>query len=77
MTEEPQAAWDCGTDAPGWIDGVHPSEWGSTATVNVCYHWSGSDCNWSNDIRVTNCGQYYAYELATPPVSCLAYCTTR
>jgi hypothetical protein len=77
MPVEPQVAYDCGTDAPGWINGTHPAEWGATTTVNVCYHWSGADCNWDNDIRVTNCGQYYAYELAAPPTGCLAYCTTR
>lgn len=76
MPEEPQLEYDCGTDAPGWLDGAHPTGWGETASVRTCYRWSGDDCNWSNDIRITNCGQFYAYELVTPPVSCLAYCTT-
>lgn len=45
-------------------------------TRKVCYHWSGDCCNWSNTIRVLNCGGFYIYELVPSPACQLRYCGT-
>ena len=34
----------CGTHAPGWIDGQHPSVAEGEVTREVCYHWSNNCC---------------------------------
>ena len=66
----------CGTHATGWMNGVHPAVADGKVVRKVCYTWNNC-CEWSNDIEVINCGQYYVYKLmSTPPAhSCnLVYC---
>lgn len=67
----------CGTHAPGWMVGSHPSLRYSLVTRKVCYHWSGSCCRWSNNIKVRNCGGFYVYQLPKTPVCWLRYCGNR
>ncbi|EDO41045.1 predicted protein [Nematostella vectensis] len=67
----------CGTHAPGWMVGSHPSLRYSLVTRKVCYHWSGSCCRWSNYIKVRNCGGFYVYQLPKTPVCMLRYCGNR
>ena len=64
----------CGTHAPGWLDGKHPTVVEGVVTRQVCYHWSSNCCNWKNNIKVKNCGAFYVYELQKPPVCSLRYC---
>jgi len=64
----------CGTHAPGWMEGSHPAKEQGIVTRKVCYHWSGKCCNWHNNIRVRNCGDFYVYELDKTPVCHLRYC---
>ncbi|XP_032230168.2 uromodulin [Nematostella vectensis] len=64
----------CNTHATGWVNGAHPTVEEGIVTRKVCYHWSSSCCNWSNDIRILNCGSYYIYELIKPPGCSLRYC---
>ena len=64
----------CGTHAPGWLNGNHPTVAEGIVTRQVCYHWSSSCCNWKNNIRVKNCGAFYVYELKKPPTCWLRYC---
>ena len=64
----------CGTHAPGWMQGAHPTPAQGIVTRKVCYHWSKSCCHWSNNIRVRNCGGFYVYELDKTPVCHLRYC---
>ncbi|XP_048579921.1 neurogenic locus notch homolog protein 1 isoform X13 [Nematostella vectensis] len=64
----------CGTHAPGWMEGSHPTVAEGIVTRKVCYHWSGKTCHWNNAIRVRNCGGFYVYELNRPPVCHLRYC---
>ena len=64
----------CGTHAPGWLHGAHPTVAEGVVTREVCYHWSNNCCNWKNNIRVKNCGYYFVYELARTPVCSLRYC---
>ena len=64
----------CGTHAPGWIKGQHPSVADGEVTREVCYHWTSNCCRWRNNIKVKNCGAFYVYELQKTPVCSLRYC---
>ena len=64
----------CGTRAPGWLNGTHPSQTEGTVSRTVCYHWFNGCCEWSNDINVRNCGGFFVYELQKTPECYLRYC---
>ena len=64
----------CGTHAPGWLNGSHPSVREGIVTRRVCYHWGSNCCNWENDIQIQNCGAFYVYRLVKPPQCYLRYC---
>ena len=64
----------CGTHAPGWITGQHPSAADGEVTREVCYHWARNCCQWKNKIKVKNCGAFYVFELQKTPACSLRYC---
>lgn len=66
----------CGTHAPGWLSGGHPTVAQGLVHRNVCFHWTGMGCcEWSSSIRVANCNNtFYVYELSPPPACYLRYC---
>lgn len=66
--------WRCGTHAPGWLNGQHPTVAQGVVTRDVCYHWVGNCCRWKNSIRVRNCGVFFVYELQKPPGCSMRYC---
>lgn len=66
----------CGTSAPGWLDGKHPTVADGEVMRRVCYHWEGSCCHWSNDIFVRNCGYFFIYYLSPPGGCDRRYCGT-
>ena len=64
----------CGTAAPGWLSGAHPTVAEGVVTRRVCYHWSNSCCHWHNNIRIKNCSAYFVYELARRRLCYARYC---
>lgn len=64
----------CGTHAPGWMVGGHPTKAQGVVLRKVCFHWLSNHCLWSRYIRVRNCGPYYVYYLGPTPVCHLRYC---
>ena len=64
----------CGTHAPGWLSGAHPTVAEGAVQRKVCFHWSSGCCQWSRNIQVRNCGGYFVYELEKPPTCSLRYC---
>ncbi|CAF1385349.1 unnamed protein product [Adineta ricciae] len=68
------SANQCGTQASGWYSSSLPSS-GSSINGTACYVWGSNNCNWSNAVRVTNCGSFYVFGLVTPPVCNARYCT--
>ena len=72
-TDAPEI-YSCGTDAPGWLKGVHPKVEDEIVSRDVCFHWLGEPCNWSVEVQVRNCGEFYVYKLPDPPDTCLRYC---
>uniref|UniRef100_A0A8C7WV31 UMOD/GP2/OIT3-like D8C domain-containing protein n=1 Tax=Oryzias sinensis TaxID=183150 RepID=A0A8C7WV31_9TELE len=67
----------CGTRAPLWINGSHPTQSEGIVSRPVCNAWSGSCCYFpTNTIKVKLCsGSYYVYKLGAPSNCHLAYCT--
>ncbi|XP_046857656.1 neurogenic locus notch homolog protein 2-like [Xenia sp. Carnegie-2017] len=66
----------CGTHASGWLNGTHPTVDEGIVTRKVCYHWVRMCCDWSNHIKVINCGPYFIYKLV-PTFGCyFRYCGT-
>ena len=66
----------CGTDAPGWMNGGHPTVADGQISRQVCFHWDSNCCLWSTNIKVRNCGSYYVYYLSGTPICSLRYCGT-
>ena len=66
----------CGTHAPAWLNGGHPTVADGQVSRQVCFHWTSSCCDWSTNINVTNCGSYYLYYLSGTPACRLRYCGT-
>ena len=67
----------CGTHAPGWLSGGHPTVAEGAVRRKVCFHWSSGCCQLSSNIRVRNCGAFYVYKLSPPPACSLRYCGNR
>ena len=68
------AKYYCGTHAPGWLQGGHPTVAQGIVSRRVCFHWSSNCCQWSRNIRVRNCGAFYIYWLSPTPACNLRYC---
>ena len=66
----------CGTHAPGWMNGKHPSKNEGAVSRKVCFHWSNNVCLWNIQITVRNCGSFYVYKLPRTPNCSLRYCGT-
>ncbi|KAL9987885.1 hypothetical protein ACROYT_G002263 [Oculina patagonica] len=67
----------CGTHAPGWLNGSHPSAAEGAVQRQVCFHWSSGCCQWKSNIQVRNCSGFYVYRLKAPPACSLRYCGNR
>jgi hypothetical protein len=66
--------YSCGTHAAGWLNGVHPVGIGDTVTQEVCYSWTPGPCWQVNDIQITDCGDFYVYNLYKPLSCSYVYC---
>jgi len=67
----------CGTHATGWLNGAQPSVQDGAVDRQICFHWSGNPCNWSEPAKVRNCGDYYVYYLKNVAWGCSGrYCGT-
>nr|XP_021335677.1 uncharacterized protein LOC100009638 isoform X1 [Danio rerio] len=66
----------CGTNAPLWLSGGHPTLEDGVVSRNFCAHWSNNCCYFqSNPIQVKACpGGFYVYEFVRPTTCNLAYC---
>ncbi|XP_042624027.1 uncharacterized protein LOC109054573 [Cyprinus carpio] len=68
--------YSCGTYAPLWLNGGHPTVEDGVVTRDVCGHWDNNCCYFqSNPIKVKACpGGYFVYEFVSPTTCNLAYC---
>ncbi|XP_066022422.1 uromodulin-like [Pocillopora verrucosa] len=69
-------AFRCGTNWPGWLDGVHPTVEDGKVNRKVCFNDINSDCKAIKNISVINCGSYFIYKLFRPPDCFMRYCAT-
>ena len=74
MPTSPPPTWSCGTHAPGWLNGSHPTVADGIVSRQICYHWSGNTCLWNDTARVVNCGDHYRYEFPNTRYCSLRYC---
>ncbi|XP_044168082.1 fibropellin-1-like, partial [Acropora millepora] len=64
----------CGTNAPGWLAGSHPTRLGQVVNARVCFHWGLNCCQWNANIQIKRCNGFYVYKLVKTPVCWLRYC---
>lgn len=67
----------CGTHAPLWLNGQHPTIDDGVVTRPVCGNWVNDCCFFKTpSIQVKACpGNYYVYEFVNPVYVCsTAYC---
>ena len=58
----------CGTHSTGWLNGAHPTVAEGQVTRQVCFNWNSNCCNWSINIQVLSCGDFFIYYISgTPP----------
>ncbi len=74
MPESAPSIYSCGTDAPGWLNGTHPTPQDGIVDRQVCFNWNANQCNWNSNIQVVNCGSFYLYNLDQPGPCDLRYC---
>jgi len=74
MPEAVPAINTCGTHAPGWLNGTHPTPEQGVVARQVCFNWNGDTCNWSANVEVVNCSGFYLYNLPNTPACHLRYC---
>ncbi|CAH1274736.1 TIE1 [Branchiostoma lanceolatum] len=74
-TKAPPSVYRCGTDAPMWMNGTHPTLADGEVSRQVCVYWSGNTCNWQTNIKVRACRTgYFVYKLPAAPGCYRAYC---
>ena len=64
----------CNTNAPGWLNGGHPTVANGKVTRQICFHWSSNCCYWSTNIEVRNCSSFYVYHFSGTPGCYSRYC---
>ena len=74
MPTEAVPLFRCGTYAPGWMNGKHPSKNEGAVSRKVCFPVYGNVCRLNIQITVRNCGSFYVYKLPRPPTCSLRYC---
>ncbi|XP_066275398.1 oncoprotein-induced transcript 3 protein-like [Branchiostoma lanceolatum] len=74
-TQSPGRNDVCGTRAPIWMDGVHPTVADGEVSRRACAYWNGIRCAEQFTIQVKACsGGYYVYKLPMAPGGCTGYC---
>ncbi|XP_066275735.1 sushi, nidogen and EGF-like domain-containing protein 1 isoform X1 [Branchiostoma lanceolatum] len=73
-THPPPSMNRCGTEAPMWMRGNHPTAADGEVTRQACALFDTDPCRWSTSIQVKSCGSFYVYKLPAAPACNLAYC---
>lgn len=66
--------FSCGTYAPGWLEGEHPTVAEGVVQRRVCFHSERDCCENAVLVRVKNCGDFYVYRLVALPSCPFRYC---
>ena len=65
----------CNTFATGWLNGTHPSIPHEVVSRTICFHTTGDSCDYTTDVKIRNCGEYFLYYLSEVPICDLRYCS--
>ena len=65
----------CGTNAPGWLNGKHPTENGQIVDRQVCFASSFDSCDWDIQVQIIKCDTYFLYYLEDTPFCYSRYCS--
>lgn len=69
--------WHCGTFAPIYLNGVHPTSTNVEVNAKACVNLPFTPpkgCSVQYDIKIINCGAFFLYKLKEPRQCSLAYC---
>ena len=67
----------CGTYAPMWMNGKHPTECDGIVNRPVCGSFDEGCCQYKHNIKVRQCpGPFYIYRFGRVPFCSLAFCGT-
>lgn len=67
-------AFHCGTLAPGWMEGSHPTVGEGVVRRRACFNQFNNCCNKNIEVKVRNCGSFFVYKLLAAPSCQLRYC---
>ncbi|XP_019639071.1 PREDICTED: oncoprotein-induced transcript 3 protein-like, partial [Branchiostoma belcheri] len=74
-TQSPGTMNVCGTYAPMWMNGTHPTVADGEVSRQACAYWQGNACRYPTTIQVKACrAGYYVYKLPRVPWCSLVYC---
>lgn len=74
MPETSPASYYCGTVAPVWIKGTHPTVINETKSVTACTKIFRESCKVKKTIRIKKCKGYFVYLLRKTFGCSMAYC---
>ena len=74
MAESCVNMYHCGTESPGWLNGIHPDLNDGAVKRQVCFSSFDNCCHHSNEITVQHCGGFYVYKLEQQSYCNLRYC---
>ena len=66
----------CKANAPGWLNGKHPTVEDGEVTRTVCFNKDGSCCWQTRQVNIYNCSGFYVYKLPPTHRCSLRYCST-
>ena len=72
----------CGTEGSGYISfsyagmEAHPTEHYKSVYRTMCFSADGNECKWYAGVQITNCVDFWVYQLEDVPACNLRYCTT-
>ncbi|KXJ07980.1 uncharacterized protein LOC110249594 [Exaiptasia diaphana] len=75
MADRCVPVFHCGTHAPGWLLGGHPTNATRHPVIkDVCFNWQGNCCFFRGQILVRQCGDFFIYNLRKIRFKYLRYC---
>ena len=70
----------CGKNAPGWLNGNHPTTVGQHITATVCFSYVDSPslainyCWMNKNVEIRKCEGFYLYKFQEVPGCNMKYC---
>ena len=77
MADTPPGIKHCKTNSPGWISTPLPTEPNQSYNATFCFQTSDSNCANFVHGKVTNCKDFFVYQLPDIPAHCsMRYCSS-